>query len=181
MRRIATIRTTLLAAALVAPLGLAACGDDDDVAADAPVAEAPATTAATAPATPDTTAPAVPTTVEGPFEAVAVDYAYEGLPEQVSVGTHQVTLHNEGAEQHEVAVFQLKDGATMEQLMGAQSQQDAMQFIDLAGVIYASPGEAATGELNFAKPGEYMVVCMIPTADGTPHIAHGMQSTITAV
>ncbi len=181
MRRIASIRTALLATALVAPLGLAACGDDDESSEAAPAAEAPATTAASAPAAPDTTAPAVPTTVEGPFEAVAIDYGYEGLPEQVSVGTHQVTLRNEGTEEHEVAVFQLKPGATMEQLMGAQSQQDAMQFIDLAGVIYASPGEAATGELNFTKAGEYMVVCMIPTADGTPHIAHGMQSTITAV
>ncbi len=176
MRRIAAVRTTLAATLLLAPLALAACGDDDETTEAAPAA----TTVAAAPET--TVAPVqTPTTVTGPIEAVAIDYGYEGLPEQVSVGTHQVTLHNKGTEEHEVAVFMLKEGATMDQLMGAQSQQDAMQFIDLAGIVYASPGEEATGELNFAKPGEYMVVCMIPTADGTPHIAHGMQSTITAV
>jgi hypothetical protein len=61
--------------------------------------------------------------------------------------------------------------------------EGAVQRVELAGIAFAEPGQPAPEPLVVdLAPGEYEVVCFVPTpTDGQPHFAHGMHTTITVV
>ncbi|MCD9625704.1 hypothetical protein [Rhabdothermincola salaria] len=187
---------TLSALAVVVLLGLGAvaCGDDtsDEVGAEPSGEAATSTTTSTDGRT---------------VEVVATDFAFDGLPEEVPVGT-QVTLVNDaGRELHELVAFRLPDDETRtaEELMADPSALGGL----LAGaeptmVLLAEAGApqiAAVGDGTFTEPGRYLVICAIPTgADpaeylaaaatsdgppqvegGAPHFAHGMWGEVEVV
>lgn len=134
------------------------------------------------------------------IEVVAVDFAFEGLPDVIDVGS-TLTLRNAAAtELHELVAFRLPDGEDrsveevlelpppeMQQILGAPTT-----------VILAPPGseQIATpiGDGTLTEPGRYAFLCLIPTGvdpdeyltaaatsdgppdvgDGPPHTVHGM-------
>lgn len=185
-------RTTPLAAALAGLLivSLAACGDDDaDTTAAPPVTEAPAADTPDEPAAdhgddhdeePAEEPAQEPAEGGTTLEVVATDFAFEGLPTELAAGTYTIELVNEGAEEHEIALFKNPSGLSLEELF-ALPQEEAMAMVEIAGVVYAQPGQAApeaiVAELT---PGQYIATCFIPTpTDGRPHFLHGMQQEIT--
>jgi len=163
---------------LVAVLALvgAACGDDDDGGA---ISE-------------DTT------TTEGggddgggeALDVTAVDFAFEGLPEEVVGGAVTVNLDNQGEVDHEIAFVNIGEEANA-----------ATFFDDFAAVFEGGPwpeyvtnvvgaNEAAPGESNAfvytLDPGTYMVFCALTgtvedpeSEDGPPHFVSGMQQQVT--
>lgn len=185
-------RTTRLAGAagalLLATTALAACGDDDD--------DATATTTST------TTTAAVD---DGPVEIVAVDYAYEDVPESIAAGT-QLTLRNDSdAEIHELVAFRLPDGddRSIDDIAKLPpGELMALMGGEPATVLLAPPGGEvipAVGDGTLADAGRYAIICVIPTgADpdeylkaaaeseggppevdgGPPHIANGMYAEL---
>ncbi len=144
---------------------------------------------------------------EGTVAVVAVDYAFEGVPASVPVGT-QLTLTNESdVELHEIVLVRIPDDEDRpvselvtlppEELMG-------LAVPNLVGVSLAPPsseGMVVEGDLVVAEDGRYALLCVIPTgADpdeylaaaqdperegppqvdgGPPHIVHGMFAELT--
>jgi hypothetical protein len=153
----------LVAGALVLA-ALAGCGDDDatsttdttDTADTADTADATTTTEAAAPGA-------------EPVAVTAVDYSFEGLPEEVVAGT-ALTLANDSAEElHELVALRLPDDETrsVEELLALPMEElEAMFTAPPALVAVAPPGEdgfPAVGDGRLAEPGRYAVLCFIPT------------------
>ena len=130
----------LLGATFLLAVGLTACGDDDDSAADTPesTTTAPAETSTTAPDTESETeseteaASETEADTEGGtgtgagtgseggsaadpdapvIEVHAVDYGFENLPETVAAGT-RLSLVNHGQEPHELIAIRIPDSET---------------------------------------------------------------------
>lgn len=193
---------TFLAGAAACTLILSACGGDDDAAAVV-------TDDATAPGTSDDAA-ADEGAGGGPQEAmtlevVAVDYAFQGLPDAIDAGTKLALRNDAEAELHELVAFRLADDEdrTVEEIMGlAAEEMQAALGPEPTTVILAPPASAqiATpiGDGTLDEPGRYAIICLIPTgadADeylaaaatsegppdvdgGPPHIAHGMYAEL---
>jgi uncharacterized cupredoxin-like copper-binding protein len=185
-------RSYLLAAVASASLlGLAACGDDDKPAAEAadrpattteaPTTEAPTTEAPTTDAPPTTETPATEApALGGVIEVTARDFAFEGLPAELEAGTHKFHFANAGSEPHELLIFKNPEGLSLEEIMEL-GPEEGPKHVEVATMTFAEPGKSsdapAVAELT---PGEYAVVCFIPTpTDGKAHFQHGMHATFT--
>lgn len=124
------------------------------------------------------------------LEVAAIDYGYEGIPAEMSAGTVAINLTNEGTELHEAVVLRKNDGVTesAEELLQLP-EEEAMSKVTEAGVAFAFPGAAGSGLIDMTEPGEYLVVCFIPTGstpdageeggDGPPHFTQGMVTEVT--
>lgn len=111
----------------------------------------------------------------------AADFSYT-VPDSVSEGWVRVNLINSGAEPHHVQFLRLKGGATLEQFQEALTQGEgpALALVEQVGGVGAvHPVGAAQAVLNL-KPGEYILICFIPSvSDGMPHFMKGMIETMT--
>ena len=169
-------RATRALVATAVALTLAACGGDDD--GDDGAAGAP-----------------------GVIEVVAVDFAFENLPDSVPVGT-QLTLANEApSELHEIVAIRLRDDEERsgEELMQLPPEEMGAVFAGEPVMVLLTPpgGEqiAAVGDGTLTEPGRYLLLCAIPTGvdpgayleaaaqseggppqieGGPPHLVHGM-------
>lgn len=112
-------------------------------------------------------------------EVTAVDYAFEGVPAELSAGTQAITLVNDSAasEEHEFIVFRKAEGETRsaEELLNdpAAQEEGPGEFV---GAAFAPAGESAASLITL-DPGDYMAVCFIPVGggdDGPPHFTQGM-------
>jgi hypothetical protein len=115
-------------------------------------------------------APAIPVIV-----IKAHDFLFEGLS-KLEAGLVTFRLTNDGQEPHHAQLARLNDGVTMEQLQQAlqESEQAAFALVTLAGGPGAiDPGQSTEVTVDLA-PGQYVVLCFIPGADGVPHLAKGM-------
>ena len=190
-------RVALVAACLVATVGLSACGDDADTADDAP-AEQPAEQPAEEPAEQPAEEPTGET-----ITVTAVDYGFEGLPEAVPVGT-KISLVNEGNEPHEFVAMRIPDEETRPVAELVQLPEEELGAIFGAGepatVILAATGQtdvpgAVVGDGTLNEPGRYAIVCFLPVGsddsileseappegDAAPHAMHGMVAELTVV
>ena len=104
----------------------------------------------------------------------AVDYAFEfGDP---AAGRTQFTMTNEGDERHVMVLFRLADGVTMDEVLASEGE-DGIDGPELESET-AAPGETAILTTDL-EPGAYGMICYIPNADGTPHLALGMVKEFT--
>lgn len=201
---------TTVAAVLALLLLLTGCGSDDaasdtaDAASDTadPTEEAAptATEEAAATATEEAAAEAGDT-----LELTAVDYAYDGVPGEVSAGTQLALVGAPDAEPHEAVVFRLAEDETRSaQEILAEGGPDAPPPGEFAGVLIAppggAPGFAPEGPVVLDQPGRYLLVCFIPVgttpdafaalaegggtaadlpATGPPHFTQGMAAELT--
>lgn len=107
------------------------------------------------------------------------DFSYSGLEEPLAAGTHIMEIVNTGVEPHEMLLFQLAPGATVEEaLMSLEAPQDGLPpAIPAGGMQVLPPGD--TGWLvTDLQPGTYLVICFVPSFanEGQPHIALGMMA-----
>jgi hypothetical protein len=154
-------------ALFVAATTFTACHSDRPK-ADSQSSNEPAPAAPTSAA--DTTSASSPRFVH----VVATDYKLQ-LPDKIPAGAVTFHLMNEGKEMHQAMVARLDDGKTMADLGKAMSTEGPppswMKF--LGGPNGIVPG-ATTVETSILTPGNYVAFCVIPGADGKPHIAKGM-------
>lgn len=110
----------------------------------------------------------------------AVDFAFEGIPAEVSAGPVAFEFTNEGEAAHELAIFKLGDDVDLDELLASDeepSEEDAQE----AGGTFAPPGEGGVYANTELEPGTYAVVCFIPGPEGKPHYELGMKTTFEVV
>jgi uncharacterized cupredoxin-like copper-binding protein len=115
------------------------------------------------------------------IEYTASEYKFDG-PGSFAGGLTQVTLKNAGTMEHHGMFMKLHDGKTVADL-GAAAQQNGIGGLlsvsdSVGGPGSIDPGYSSTVVIDF-KPGNYVLVCVIPDADGVPHMAKGMALPIT--
>jgi len=105
----------------------------------------------------------------------AHDFAYD-VPEQIDAGWVSFVLENHGTEPHHLQLARLNDGVTPDQL-GQALQQGPLAAMPLVtfpggpGPVDPQGRQEITAELT---PGLYVLLCLIPSPDGVPHVAKGM-------
>jgi uncharacterized cupredoxin-like copper-binding protein len=113
-------------------------------------------------------APAAPVTV------TATDFKLD-LPDTISAGVVNLHLVNQGKELHQAQVVRLDDGKTLADFQQAMKHEGPppswVKFV--GGPNGIAPGQEATA-LTALTPGNYLVLCLIPSPDGVPHLMKGM-------
>ncbi len=124
------------------------------------------------------------------LDVTAVDYGYEGVPEEIDAGVVGVRFVNDGAELHELLVLRKNDDTTesWEELLELDEEEAQSKVTD-AGAAFALPGASSNGLLDLSEPGDYLAICFIPVGstpdageeggDGPPHFTQGMQVQFT--
>jgi hypothetical protein len=91
-------------------------------------------------------------------------------------------MTNTGKEFHHVILVHMEAGHTVDELLKSMgSSEKPPEWAQLiGGPIAPSPGATmATQTAVPLKPGAYALICVIPAADGMPHVAKGMVRQLT--
>lgn len=107
-------------------------------------------------------------------EVTATEYDFE-LTAPAS-GRTSLVMRNEGDESHVMLVARLAEGATLDQALQAEDPDEFVEEEYDSGI--ANPGEEAI-VTTALTPGEWVLVCYLPAADGQPHFAKGMATSFT--
>ena len=104
----------------------------------------------------------------------ATEYAFEIDPAPAA-GRTQFTMTNAGEERHVMYLFKLAEGSTVVDVLASEGEEGYEEDFESDS---AAAGEEAilTADLT---PGDWAMICYIPTPDGTPHFAQGMQTEFT--
>lgn len=140
------------------------------------VKEAP-DTAATDTAAVTATATATPATSANVVHVVGKDFSFEA-PAQIPAGLTTMHLMNEGKEIHQVQIIKLTEGKTFDDFTAAMKAMKPGSpppswIVEAGGPNAAAPGGTAAATSTL-EPGNYALVCFIPSTDGVPHAVKGM-------
>ena len=101
------------------------------------------------------------------------DYAF-GFSEPLTAGTHSIRVRNGADQAHEIALFKLLPGKTMDDVMAWENYEGPSPMEPVGGVAAIAPGQAVNMNVTLDS-GDYVALCFIPDAtDGRMHVAHGM-------
>jgi hypothetical protein len=112
------------------------------------------------------------------MKAVQSDHAIKLTPATVQGPDLVVTVQNTGKETHEFLTLKLGAGASVDQLIRPTSDQFPANM-QVIGQETVPSGETRALVLVDLDPGTYTVVCLLPDADGVPHLALGETATFT--
>jgi hypothetical protein len=103
-----------------------------------------------------------------------VDYAFS-FDAPLTSGSHAIRVVNAASQAHEIALFRIRPGRTVDDVMAwGASYEGEPPMIAAGGVPTIRPGAEAVMHVDL-EPGEYIALCFVPDAnDGVPHLAHGM-------
>lgn len=117
-------------------------------------------------------------------EIVASDYSFTASSEVVAAGPVSIRLVNNGEEDHQVHLARMKPGVDREQFIEAYERDHdngALALVEpMGGVASAAPG-ATEQAISVLEPGEYLMICFVPSPDGTSHVQHGMVAPLTVL
>ncbi len=103
------------------------------------------------------------------------DFAFDGVPESVDAGTVTFTFENTGTEFHEMALFRLPEGMTLQEALELPEDDES---VVPSGILFALPGDQGGGLTVDLKPGTYALVCFIEN-ENSPHAFQRMVAEIT--
>ena len=112
----------------------------------------------------------------------AKDFAF-AMPDTLTAGTVHIELVNEGPDFHHLELVRLPEGRTLEELMTTIQQQHELPewAVEMGGPnTPGMPGESTNATFQL-EPGNYVALCVIPGADGVPHLMKGMVKPVTVV
>lgn len=112
--------------------------------------------------------------LENRQEIVAVNYAFEGVPEEMPSGQVALRLDNQGSEVHEAVVFHISDETdlSVQELLDLP-EEEAEELAEFTGVAFAGPGEQGSTVVDL-ESGRYALVCFVPV--GTTSLQALMES-----
>jgi hypothetical protein len=115
-------------------------------------------------------------------DITAMEYQYDGVPQSVRTGTFAIRFSNLGAELHEILLLKIADDQSLQQVR--RGGGDAVKEKGLKSIsgMHAPPGESTVGFFEVAKPGRYVMACLIrqgtssreQRGKGDPHVELGM-------
>lgn len=116
-------------------------------------------------------------------EVEAVDYEFEGVPDELDAGKYAFVFENAGEEPHEMIWFKVKSGTTetLDELLAIEDEAELGAKVEQAGGGFAPPGQRGVVFLEM-EAGRYGYVCFIPVGggeDGAPHHSEGMKGEVT--
>lgn len=150
----------MLCRVVAVPMILAACAGDSP---DGEAPEAALEGAAAAPV-PEVTV----TTTEFSFQS----------PDTLPAGQTRIRLVNDGAELHHVVMIKLSEHSLQEFADHLKANQKMPAWaIEVGGPNAPAPGEESNATVKL-ETGRYAMVCLIPSADGVPHIMKGMMREV---
>ena len=128
------------------------------------------------------TAAAIESTPVPTIDLTANDYTFQA-PDTVQAGPTWIRMTNAGKEFHHVIVVHLADGHTFDEFLKASagSEKPPEWAHPLGGPIAPSPGGTPTQTAVNLGEGTYALICVVPSADGVPHIAKGMSRQLIVV
>jgi hypothetical protein len=124
----------------------------------------------------------------GRVDATALDYAFDGISDEVDAGAVSFELKNDGEEVHEMSIVRKAPGTTetFDQLLEMEEEEVGDKIVDVAHVGPTKPGDNDYAVANL-EAGEYLVACFFPVGstpekydaeeevDGPPHFTRGMK------
>ena len=110
----------------------------------------------------------------------ATEYKFDA-PAAIPAGLTTIRLVSQGRELHHVQLIKLEDGKTLEDFVRAAkaSGPPPKWAVDAGGPNPPRPGGGVAEITERLEPGNYVIACFVPSADGTPHIAKGMLRPLT--
>ncbi|MBI2169661.1 MAG: hypothetical protein HYU28_09230 [Actinobacteria bacterium] len=113
------------------------------------------------------------------IEATAVDFEFEGIPDEIEAGPIALAVTNEGPSAHLMSMSKLKDGVTFEEFL-ASTEGDPSEFVEEDLGFVTTPSVGDTRVINAeVDAGTYAFVCFLPGPEGAPHLALGMAGSFT--
>ena len=126
----------------------------------------------------------MPTAEPTVITIVASDFKYDA-PDTIAAGMVSLKLVNKGPELHHISIARLTGGKTFADFGRAMkamkpTDQPPAWMETVAGPNAPVPGgeQVLTEELT---PGNYVLICFIPSADHVPHFAKGMVKSLTVI
>jgi uncharacterized cupredoxin-like copper-binding protein len=107
---------------------------------------------------------------------VGKEYSFDG-PDELPAGWTRLTFDNQGEAAHDMQVFSLDEGKTLQDVLAALDQGPP-DWINAYGGIAAGPGEQVSYTVNLA-PGNYVLMSFGGAPDGAPDVAQGMLKGFT--
>ena len=118
-------------------------------------------------------------------EYAALDFVFAG-PSEIPSGWITFRMPNRGEEHHVMILIKLPEGvsytefhaATQQRTENGESPEWWNERVVMGGPAALGPGLVGETTVKL-DPGEYVMICPVPTADGTPHLALGMMRPLT--
>jgi hypothetical protein len=112
----------------------------------------------------------------------ARDYTLDS-PDTLPEGAVTLRLVNQGKEFHHIWIARLEGGRTVDDVLAALKTQGPLpEWVKDAGGPNAPRPEGGENSATVTLvPGNYIVACLIPSADGIPHLMKGMVRPLTVV
>jgi uncharacterized cupredoxin-like copper-binding protein len=112
----------------------------------------------------------------------AFEYGFRGA-DRVEPGLANLQVVNSGKEPHQMQLVKLEAGRTVADFAAA-AKANPRRLPSWSRLVGGPNGVVAgqrTSTLQFLAPGEYVLVCWLPDAAGTPHFSLGMTKSITVL
>jgi hypothetical protein len=114
----------------------------------------------------------------------ATDFAFQA-PDTLEAGATTFRLANMGKEMHHAFLIRLEQGKTPRDLAEAMKGGDGpfpTWAVPMGGPNTSAPGSGLATEATVdLVPGRYLMLCVIPSPDGVPHLAKGMSKEFVVV
>jgi hypothetical protein len=108
------------------------------------------------------------------LQVVAKDFGFEA-PAKIPAGVTTIHLTNQGSELHQAQLIKLEQGKTIEDLAQAlKNPGPPPAWVKFVGGPNAVPQGKEANATSVLEPGQYAILCFIPSADGVMHAAKGM-------
>ena len=108
---------------------------------------------------------------------VTKDFSFEA-PAQIPAGLTTLHLMNEGKELHQAQIIKLTEGKTFDDFTAAMKVMKPgtppPSWIVALGGPNATPPGGTAAATSTLEPGNYALVCFIPSTNGVPHAMKGM-------
>jgi hypothetical protein len=115
---------------------------------------------------------------------VAKDFSLEG-PAQIPAGLTTLHLMNEGKEIHQAQLLKLTEGKTYADFTAAMKAMKPgappPSWIVPSGGPNAAPPGGTAAATSTLEPGNYALICFIPSTDGVPHAMKGMMTGLVVI
>jgi hypothetical protein len=107
------------------------------------------------------------------LDIIATDFGFEA-PASIRAGVTTNRVVHEGREYHHPTLIRLEGDRTSADLAAEMKGDRLPAWASFVGGPNGAPPGGSSEATLALKPGNYVVICVIPSADGTPHFMKGM-------